>query len=339
MLLRGELPETIAPGYRRSFNFYRAAFVHAAVENLRNAVRRLGDRVNPPSAMGAEQLMTRVERSMEILRDYPPGSRDLPSRWKRPAARRAAKSKNVGMSKLRAAWQLVLVSAFADDPEYREAVMVTALTGCRPAELQKGVQVRLTPRGTLLFGIMGAKVTEYSGQKLRMLEIRINNDVARDLAQAVIDKGIDGRLLVRIDDPRKFCDAVRTASRRVFPGLRYVVSPYTFRHAVSADLKKQGFSVETIARWLGHQSGISQRGYGKGRLSKLAFLCVVRAAATCPVRDTAPASWPKPECPSPDPQPRLGFSSMMGGAPRPDRDPVGPSEAGFLGRVAGSASA
>ena len=100
---------------------------------------------------------------------------------------------------------------------------------------------------------------------------------ARDLAQAGLDKGSDGRLLASIDDPCKFCDAIRTVSRRVSSGVRYVVSPYTFRHAVSADLKKQGFSVETIARWFGHQSGLSQRGYplriSAGRPHVLATKC------------------------------------------------------------------
>ncbi|OYY04550.1 MAG: hypothetical protein B7Y73_03950, partial [Acidocella sp. 35-58-6] len=150
----------------------------------------------------------------------------------------------------------------------------------------------ITLRQSLIIRIHGAKVTDTTGQELRILEIGITNPIARDLAVSVHDNGRDGQMLVNIDNPRKFCDRLRTISRRVFPEIKYIVTPYSLRHSVSADLKAQGLPVETRARFLGHQSGRLQRAYGRARQCKYPLISVRKVSATEMGRHTETATWP-----------------------------------------------
>ncbi len=194
------------------------------------------------------------------------------------------KSKRIGFSKLPDGWQTTMIDALQDDPDCANATRVTALTGCRPAELAMGVFVEATPFGTLLFEIPGAKCAGKSGQSVRRFEVKVDNPIASNLLHEVLINGQDPCLVVGIADPRAYCDRLRGVSRQVLPGLKYIVTPCSFRHAFSAGLKKQKVHIAERAMAMGHQSARSQRHYGRGSQIKGQMIHLERVEASQPIR-------------------------------------------------------
>jgi integrase len=237
---------------RRSFQLYRAALVYMMLAGLESACR-LACTGNGDTSTIREQVIGLLGG----LNRYPPDGSGT-SAWKRPSAGVARKGKRNGMSRIPEGGLARLVTAFAHDPVYADPLRVLFLTGARPCELVKGVKAQITPAGRLRFTIEGGKVTARTGQPVRMIEVPIDNEVA----QALVDRAAAGVLVVRITDARKLSDKVRSMSRRLFPKIAYMISPYTFRHAIAAREKAHGRSVTSLAKVLGHVSGRSQRGYG-----------------------------------------------------------------------------
>ena len=281
MRQRKAWPEVMGARSRRSFQLYRAALVYMMLANLtrecRLACSGLGD---------MQAIRVRVTILLECLNRYPPDA-DGPSTWKRPEAGVVRKGKRNGMSRIPKGGLSRLVAAVADDPVYADPLRVLFLTGARPCELVNGVEVQITAAGRLRFTIKGGKVTDQTGQPVRVIEVEIDNAVA----QALADRAAAGPLVVRVKDPRKLSDKVRGMSRRLFPKIAYVISPYTFRHATAADLKARRASVESVAKVLGHVSGKSQCGYGTRQQGGLLPGNICFADATRPVRNTDLSQW------------------------------------------------
>jgi hypothetical protein len=105
---------------------------------------------------------------------------------------------------------------------------------------------------------------------------------SKDL-DAVEAHGRNGSLKVAISDPRAFCDYVRRLSRRLFPKVRYVASPYSIRHGFAADQKAQKVSAEALAQMMGHVSDRSQRSYGVAQQGRQPLSHVGATSATRPV--------------------------------------------------------
>jgi len=291
----GLTPEEIGANVRKSFNLYRAALVYFTIRGLRPAFSLLIDYPPDFAVNEALQLAYRCESYVRVLREYPPGAKRGRSKWKRPDGPPVRKSKRIGFSKLPDGWQIAMIEAVKDDPECANATRVTALTGCRPAELVAGVVVEATPCGTLLFEIPGAKCTENSGQSFRRFEVKNNNLIAENLFREVVNYGQDACLLVKIVDARAYCDRLRGVSPRVLPRQKYTITPYSFRHAFSADQKKQRIPMEVRAMAMGHQSALSQRHYGRGSQAKGQMIHIERVEASQPIRhlEEAKMGWPK----------------------------------------------
>jgi hypothetical protein len=156
---------------------------------------------------------------------------------------------------------------------YAPALAVLEATGCRPAELAKGVQVRRV--GIVWeFTIQGVKLGRTNG---------IAGDAERGAAIRVVKVQVGGGLWSEVlnDEARKHgakftiltssADTIATQMRRVaqaeWPSLTaaQLPSPYSYRHRVARDLKTQKVAPEQIAAALGHASCFSQKRYGRWR--------------------------------------------------------------------------
>ena len=171
-----------------------------------------------------------------------------------------------------------------------DPLRVLFLTGARPCELLQGIEVRVTTKGHLRFIIRGGKVTAQTGQPVRVIDVAIDNAAAEALAR----RAATGALVVTIKDPRALSDRVRCMSRQLFPKIGYVISPYTFRHAIAASEKARGRSVVSLAKVLGHVSGRSQRGYGTPQQGRHLPSSILAAGAERPVRNADLSQWSEP---------------------------------------------
>ena len=275
-------PEQIA-GTRGSFKIYRAATVHAARTELRAALKdrdailraaktekavRKSEQNPAQNRAQLRDVEQRIREAKATLEKYPPGTGDPQRDMQRQSAYRGAEhsdrsnGKRDALAQRPVDWRDRLWGEIKDRD--KDAVAVTALTGARPAELQKGVRVEHTKSGDLKFTIRGAKLGDDRGQEKR--EIVISRTEAEKsvegrhlLAQVKEGKGCD----VRIGDAKNFSDRVRHASERAMPGERSV-SPYDFRHAFSARIKDdERLTPSDRAAALGQQAERSQEAYGR----------------------------------------------------------------------------
>ena len=207
-----------------------------------------------------------------------------------PTQRRASKRASIPAAK---DWQARIVDAAT--PAQRPAVVLLWATGCRPAEIGKGVDIGRDNKGRLMVVIPGAKVREEhgAGQPVRRLLIDETSPAGIALAEILGDAE---RLTVK-----------RAATRlnKDFADIRRKVggtaSPYSMRHQVAADLKVS-MEAEDVAAALGHRVTRSQARYGSTQQVK-GGSAIKAAKATFPVKETRPSALQQPV---PDRGPGLG---------------------------------
>ena len=208
-----------------------------------------------------------------------------------PTQRRASKRRSVPAVP---DWQARIYEAATK--AQKPAVALLWATGCRPAEVEKGVDVGRDDRGRLVVRIPGAKVHDGhgAGQPVRLLLI--------DEASPA------GVILAAILGDAKQVTVKRAATRlnKDFADIRRKVggtaSPYSMRHQVAADLKVS-MEAEDVAAALGHRVTRSQARYGSTQQAK-GRSAIKAAKATFPVKETRPSVAVKD--PGPDAGPRLG---------------------------------
>ena len=171
------------------------------------------------------------------------------------------RSKKRVLSKLRkiADWHSKLFEHVT--PIHRNAVAICYLTGARPSEIARGVTVKNTgtPYNPMLtIQINGTKLTTKTGQPERLLRVKADSPEGSHL----LSQCNDSQPFVITTTPANLTAAVIKAGRKAFPNLKESVSPYVFRHAVSAELKASSASEVRIAQTLGHQATKSQQAYG-----------------------------------------------------------------------------
>jgi len=144
---------------------------------------------------------------------------------------------------------------------------IVAACGCRPVELEKGVVVRKGEKpGTLEFVIRGAKVNDRQrrGIPVRRVTVRTRRPDGTDQPWAAHLRELTRTEPVRfrLASPTSFSNKVREASLSLWPRRKAQASPYSFRHALAADMKTAGVEPVSVAKVLGHASTRSQEAYG-----------------------------------------------------------------------------
>jgi integrase len=200
-------------------------------------------------------------------------------------------------------WRDTIFNAIPPGNErLRDAIAVLHLSGCRPAELAKGVEVELVAgenvqENMLVLRIEGSKVgaikdqtgkVNQRGQPYRELLVRIDGPSAIHLAERVKHLGI-----MEVRHHRKAISSrIGELSKIIFPRKLERVSAYCFRHQFSADLKSADVERDTIATALGHLSDYSAGAYGRrtrgGKNGNTIFESpIVNAVATKPIKHSA----------------------------------------------------
>lgn len=159
-------------------------------------------------------------------------------------------------------WQERICAAIAK--QHQPLVATLAVTGCRPDEFSKGVQLRIT-EGQLVTTINGSKTNTGYGQKIRIMTFEPSTVMEKILFTIVKQSG--GAIELQ---PAASERAIREAFRRAVikslgKGWTDKVSQYSFRQQLAADLKKARLSKKLIALALGHCSETTQGHYGLAR--------------------------------------------------------------------------
>jgi hypothetical protein len=219
---------------------------------------------DPTGAISTYDRAVRLHEHLESVRTFPAPKGARTSR---------GKSKRKGLNKLPKGWLETLVGSLR--PNGAAAILVTAVAGVRPAEIEKGVDVIAEPGQALRFDVKGAKVTQDSGHDARSLTFEPEHHVAKRLWKMVREAG--GRLHVQMK-VRTLHKAIVSATIRL--GLKGI-SSYTFRHLLASNLKASDeVDGAEIARVLGHRSTRTQQNYGTSRQGKAGGAGLIMATAS-----------------------------------------------------------
>ncbi|GAU08427.1 site-specific integrase [Desulfoplanes formicivorans] len=156
--------------------------------------------------------------------------------------------------------------------DYKGALAVLHLTGARPSEIERGVTVIGDENSEFLeFVIKGSKVgkAKQNGQPERRIFINMRGLVYDGspvdyLLSCVADSG---RVVIRAK-AKRLNDYVRRLSQKIWPRRKNHISPYCYRHQLSADLKGEGCLPPKISMILGHRSTLSKKKYGTSRQAR-----------------------------------------------------------------------
>jgi len=194
-------------------------------------------------------------------------------------------SKRRALSGLPADWRVQLCER-GRAGRYADAMLVAALTGCRPGELERGVKVwktqdAATQETVVQFDVVGAKVKSNQGQPLRRLTYGTNTPhPLLSMFLGLLQSEVDKSKIIRVESGMNFSAEVRRLAASLWPAHRHAVTAYCFRHQWGADAKRNG-DTETVSRGLGHLSLKTQRIYGTTSQGKAAHsLKPLRVEAT-----------------------------------------------------------
>jgi integrase len=161
--------------------------------------------------------------------------------------------------------------------------LVTAVSGCRPAELRQGVALSIVD-GRLRVDIRGAKVGPGRGQERRSFQYALPSPYPpiNDLAGIVAQAG--GALTVSIKNPSSFSSALVYYGRAAFPRSTRRITPYSLRHFFASDLKLNCPDPDDVSRALGHQADRTRSSYGQAQQGRADGLAPSDIDATHAVR-------------------------------------------------------
>ncbi|HDR9284869.1 TPA: site-specific integrase [Burkholderia vietnamiensis] len=150
---------------------------------------------------------------------------------------------------------------------------IVAACGARPAELAKGVRLRRgSAPDTIQIVIAGAKVNDKQRRGIPIRQVTISTRTAggesQPWASHLLELVADGPVRYELPSPSAFSHHVRNASMKLWPRRKSHASPYSFRHALAAEMKTTGTDPVEIARVMGHASTRSQEAYGWRRRRK-----------------------------------------------------------------------
>ncbi|OZB57170.1 MAG: hypothetical protein B7X35_02505 [Halothiobacillus sp. 14-56-357] len=235
----------------------RAASVLRAAWRRGNAIRIKGllDTHNLLALTNDRQRIVQIWRDIQALVETLQKDMGMPAYQPPAGTPRAGKnSKRKSLRGLPDDWRDQLIEQAR--PEDQIPLLVMALTGCRPAELKKGILV-MSDWPYLAFIIHGAKVKEYAGYEQRSVAIDPQTLLCRN--HELIQMLFTSKLSVAIANDQSFQKRIKRLAQRL--GFKNV-SCYSLRHQLAADAKATGTGKTDLAKVLGHQAERTQRYYG-----------------------------------------------------------------------------
>lgn len=169
--------------------------------------------------------------------------------WKETRSRH---SKKGSLLKLPKDWREQIANAVHG--QFRIPAIVALLTGCRPAELEKGVLIELVGE-SLYVTIQGAKVTEKAGQEQRRFRIA-DHPVTKILLDIMTEsEATQHSMPVKVEHGNSVTTHLRSVGKKLWPERKETITVYTARHAMAADCKAaiyDGADPDLVSQVLGH---------------------------------------------------------------------------------------
>ncbi len=238
------------PTRKRTWYQARAAFRRNIAGQVKAILKRADDCQRAGDRLGRANELDALPACLEML--GPEGRFGKKATFDPETERKENRGKRRTLKHFPDDWREKVFSAAS--PRMQRAIAALALSGCRPSELSKGVQISRTG-DRITMTIKGSKTNDGHGQPERAITIERNEENA--MFFACLDPGEisedDGYVRV----------SLHRISRRLWPRHKNVVSAYNFRHQVASDIKSAGTDSSQIAMTLGHAVEKTQSMYGQ----------------------------------------------------------------------------
>jgi integrase len=249
-------------GSKRYFYKKKAAITHNIYKILESCITEMS-----PIDLDEEtlkQLIEKADHYISIYYEYCENKGVSPVKKKPPTKN----SKRRSISRMGDYWREQIWNE-CKNPDFKGAVALLDQVGARPCELEKGALVEWQENSSYLFiTLKGGKVGEEgkNGQKIRKLKIDLSTGCYRGSPKEYLMNSCFeyGYCKIKVH-PKRLNDYVRRISEKLWPQKKNHITPYSYRHQTSADIKKDGFSKEKTAMAMGHRSTRSQKHYGTAR--------------------------------------------------------------------------
>lgn len=187
-------------------------------------------------------------------------------------SREKRKSKRTSLKGLPHNW-LEMICNHNVDSKYRRALLVMCLTGCRPAELAKGVYITLSEdsennNSIVEFEINGVKISETKEQPIRRIsyDCNIPNELLHALTEATNLTQIKS-ITISIVSAVNFTTEIKRIAKILWPSHQEHITSYSIRHQIASNFKKH-LNGDDVSKALGHASPKTKKSYGSAAQSK-----------------------------------------------------------------------
>jgi len=255
---------------KATFYAYRAAWIFTHAKEMDVIVKKADRLYKKEKWTEWRTSMAYLQELLERVRDYSPDpylqkQAELEKGlWAQKQTENKlegsrSRSKKSTVRYLPERWQESILDSASE--QYKSIIAVLGLTGCRPEEFEKGIEMDLAPGlSSLTFTILGAKTHggKY-GQQWRKLTVNQDSDLFRFLVIKTVAAG--GKLTVQ-GRAHAISEAVaRLGKQMIYWDPRHKISAYSFRHTMKSNLRADGYTAADIAQAMGHCSADTQRYY------------------------------------------------------------------------------
>ncbi|MFW5758992.1 MAG: hypothetical protein ACOC2M_03065 [bacterium] len=203
--------------------------------------------------------------------------------------KKSAYNKKNSLKNLPKNWQGKIIKLLPE--QYKLAGKIISLTGCRASEIEKGIDI-IFHENKVEIKIKGSKVTKYAGHPVRQLFFK-KADFEKEMKKSGLSGlNVETNTTVKIENIKNFTDKIlinagQRAGFNTFneKGAVNLVTMRTFRHQISADLKKSGLEPKEIALIMGHRVTRTQQKYSRKKSGKGGHVLPVGAEASYKVKD------------------------------------------------------
>ena len=168
------------------------------------------------------------------------------------------------IKKLPINWQETIINSISTKIQYlKEAIIIMSMTGCRPCEI-RSIRINLIENNQISVSINNAKLKNTSTKRILIYKLV---GLAIELKSVFNDKSANALVFSNINE-KQIANLLARTSKKAFPKLNLIVTPYCFRNAIASDAKNSGMPPEDLAKLLGHCSTQTQKFYGRAKYGK-----------------------------------------------------------------------
>ncbi|MDZ4142022.1 MAG: hypothetical protein U1C48_08460 [Methylotenera sp.] len=231
---------------KSTLRMYARSVRHVAMYNLYTLLKEADSAQRDKNWSKVEKIVSHPNFTVLItLSEMLPSS--YTENWQAEAPRKGKKS---SLLRLPEDWreQMFAISS----GQFTIPMLVCMLSGCRPAELEKGVIIKLD-KSSLYIHISGAKVKENAGQEFRVFKLT-EHPLTKELINS-LDFNDRNEALVKVDNGNSVTTHMRKLGKSIWPRRKESITVYTARHAMAAACKQaifQGADPDLVSQVLGH---------------------------------------------------------------------------------------